>query len=387
MKKSLITKEYLQVIALGILILLIFLPSLYMEIYKYDWNDYGLHISFAQNLEAGEEIPAFSFAHPFWQLFVIFVHKAASISFQKSAVIVQLASYFSLAMILYRLLKNELKGYQKKFYIPIALALMITTPVFLFLPVDDLYYLGYIGISSYHNPTINLLKPFALLIFVYAVIVIDGRSKTVLHIPIAACLTATSTLIKPSFVICLLPALGLIVLYKIMKKERVNWRILILGIFVPAAVVLIWQYYVAYIADEPAVLFAPFEVMRAYSGFLLPKFLLSILFPLLVTIIYYKDAIKDQKMKLAWLIFFFGAIYTYFFAEGGSRFEHGNFGWSGEIALFVLFVMTTIFFFKRSASQGQVSRTDKLLLAFGFSPHIIAGIVYYVHCLLENTFF
>jgi hypothetical protein len=386
MKKLSITKEYLQVIILGILLVLIFLPSLYQEIYVFDWNDYGLHISFAQSLEAGEEIPAFSFAHPFWQLIVILVHKAASISFQKSAIIVQLVAYFFLAVIIYRLLGSELKGYLRKLSIPLSIAMMIATPVFLFVSMDKLYYLGYVGISSYHNPTINLLKPFALLIFFYGVIAIDGRSKTVLHIAIAASLTAISALIKPSFVICLLPALGLVVLYEILKKQPVNWRILILGICLPAVIVLTWQYYIAYISDEPAVLFAPFEVMRSYSDFLLPKFLLSILFPLLVTIVYYKDAIKDRQMHLAWLTFFFGAIYTYFFAEGGSRFQHGNFGWSGEIALFVLFVISTIFFFKSKSSQEQFSRKDKLILAFGFSPHIIAGIIYYVHCLLENTF-
>jgi hypothetical protein len=75
----------------------------------------------------------------------------------------------------------------------------------------------------------------------------------------------------------------------------------------------------------------PFRVFNFYSApvFHLPKLVLSILFPLTVSSIYFDVARKDIVLGLAWVTFIIGAIYSYFFVEAGPVMLAGNFIWSG----------------------------------------------------------
>lgn len=147
------------------------------------------------------------------------------------------------------------------------------------------------------------------------------------------------------------------------------------------------QFLFAYAPDEPGIIFAPFAVMQYYSTNLLAKFILSIFFPLAMTLVYYKKIFQDSSVIFSWLCFIIGAVFTYFLAEEGVRFIHGNFGWSGEITLFLLFVTIVIFWIKNFYEKDQQKLANLLILAGTFIPHVIFGIIYYSYSITQNTFF
>jgi len=197
--------------------------------------------------------------------------------------------------------------------------------------------------------------------------------------------SALGVLAKPSYVIALLPALGLIGVYWFLKKRRLDWVGLILGFFIPTVGLLAWQYLGAYsservIPDEAGIAFAPFIVYGRASGWLLPKFFLSFLFPLGVYSFYFSSARRDVGFNLAWLSFGVGALLTYFFAETGVRLQDANFAWSGQITLFVLYCVSTVFFIRQVVKRegcGKFYFAEWVCMG-GFGLHLVSGLLWYV---------
>jgi hypothetical protein len=181
----------------------------------------------------------------------------------------------------------------------------------------------------------------------------------------------------------LLPALGIILVYRLARKQYVNLTALLFGIGLPAGLMLAWQFLITYYGDEgSSIRFLPFAVMEASSGYLAPKLFLSILFPLSVLISYFKQVLKDTRMALAWLVFAFGILYTYLFAETGQRFLDGNFGWSGEIALVLLFAVSTLFWLENSTKRESY----QWWLYAAWSLHVLFGLIYYSFCVLNYSY-
>ena len=150
---------------------------------------------------------------------------------------------------------------------------------------DKLFYLGYIGLATYHNPTIHLLQPVALLSFLLAVRVLTSFCSSWKVVLSSTLLIIFSALIKPNYLLCILPALGLMVVIRLLWNKPVDWRLLIAGFLAPGTLILLVQLFLTYYLpgnDASSIIFDPLAVMRGYSGYLLPKFFLSILFPLAV---------------------------------------------------------------------------------------------------------
>jgi hypothetical protein len=192
-----------------------------------------------------------------------------------------------------------------------------------------------------------------------------------------------ATYIKPVFAICILPAIGILMAYRLLKKQELNWKILSLGLILPTVVVLAWQYMLTYQASgSGGIIFAPFSVMRLYSKWLTAKFLLSILFPLFVTVFYFSKARRDMGMILGWLIFLMSVVCTYFLSESGTSLNSGNFTWTAEISLLVLFCVCTLFFIE----QVKVNRIKSFVLKWTWAAHVVAGIIYYYFCFVVRSY-
>lgn len=297
------------------------------------------------------------------------------------------------------------------FYAGLSLALMVLMPIDIFTP-DNLF-VGYIGVNAYHNPTIVLLKPFAVILFWCAGQVFQnnmdatGRKRKSVPIWLCAIVSVFCVLAKPSNAIALLPALIVIAGYRIMKRQALDWRLLFWGILFPAGYVLVFQ--MALFTSSTGFIFAPLAVIYSWVRInpdapngIIWKFLLSILFPLLVYVFYFKAAVKSVYLNLAWVVFGFGAAYMYLLAEGGSRLPDANFTWSAICALFILFIVSTAFFIQQiqvkrgrfgeafSAEQSQKARTEYwrglipsarlTIVIVVFALHTLSGIYwYYIH--------
>jgi hypothetical protein len=317
---------------------------------------------------------------------------------QLSGFIVTFIFYVLLSIILYSLIRSTFDSTislkVSLFCVLIAICLMIVMPVNMFsLPSHQLY-LGYIGINVYHSPTMVLLKPLSIMLFLCATQLFcdlpnyrfqTGTFRTGVY-------AILSTLAKPSYIICLLPAVFFLSIYRHFKKQRVDWKLMILGIVIPSALTLVWQYVFTYLLNilgKRQIIFSPFGVMSFYSSWLIPKFILSILFPLIIYFLYFEKAKRNIILNLSWLIFLIGTFYTYFMAEGGGRFSHGNFTWSGEISLFILFVISTSFFLHQNSSfilnKDSWKPNKKFLIGSGvFGMHLLSGILWYYVQLTSN---
>ena len=378
---------YLLVLSLAVL--LIFSPLIYSETHVKSsavTNDYVAIIQFAQQLKHGiSDVPGFALAHPAWEILVIAVNALFGFSLQRAAFLVTISSIVAAAIILYLWIEPILiaRGFSRWWGVALAIGLSLVTPLSLLAPLDHKYYLGYIGAISYHNPTIILLRPFAILQFIFAVKCFQEAASSWEQTLAAGAITLLATFIKPSFAICLLPAMGLVAAYRLFKKQTLNWRMFLFGFVIPSVVILAWQFLVTY--GSPAgsgIFFYPFGVMSAYSGSLLIKLLLSILYPLVVAGLYFRETARDMRMVLAWLSFLLSALYTYFLAEGPPRTLDGNFTWSSEIALLVLFSVSTLFVLE----QIQAGKLKAAIPGLVWVAHVASGAVYYWHVLITHKY-
>ncbi|MBD1837177.1 hypothetical protein [Coleofasciculus sp. FACHB-501] len=380
---------------LSIVIILFFaIPIYFSEAVGRITSDYTFHVNLAEKII---ETKALLVPHFLYHLLIIFT------SLLIPQITLKFAGYYIVPLFCYLVLGivisnniTEVTGKPKLykhsiFIVIVTLSLMIVTPIN-FITWPNLY-LGYIGINVYHNPTVTLVKPLSLLSFLYITKILSNEYKSSLSRTMNLklfILTTLSLISKPSYYICLLPSLFLYLGYKLLSKnKRISWLGIMVGVLVPAVTILFWQYSITYganqaLQEKSSIVFAPFIVMNhlsslAKSNFyylnILQKFILSVTFPAFVYILYFKEARKDLRLNFAWLNFAVSAFYTYFLAEAGSRMFHGNFTWSGQICLFILFFCSTIFIISRFKTDNINIKC--LICAFIFILHLISGLLFY----------
>ena len=268
----------------------------------------------------------------------------------------------------------------------ISFSLLIVSHIPALYFYDKHIYFGYITPTVFHNATMATLKPFALMLFLVTLNTFEKpeKDKNIPVIFFACILLLLSTFSKPSFTVILLPAISILVFTSLLHKKPLNWSVLIFGIVIPAISILAFQYYLTYTGPKESGLeFRPFAVMLHHSGYLAFKFILSIAFPLSVFLLYNKDALHDTMLKLAWLIAIFGFVLTYFMAESGSRFAHGNFGWSGQIGVFILFYASVMFLIKSTAfdcffNWRELLTNKKLVICLTvYLIHFFSGLIWW----------
>lgn len=352
-------------------------------------SDYLIHIGLAEKMLKSHAIVT---PHFLYQMMTILVHKIFLPDPDRillAGVGAVLFCYAFTAGILFVMLRKT-GNIPAAAAAVIAASLMLAGPFAPLAPLDGHLYFGYLAPNVFHNPTILTLKPFALLLFYLSWKIFPAGSNSSSSRLIAVCATVTmlSALAKPSYIICFLPALALLVLGNLLVHEKPDGKLLFIGFIAPAAIVLIAQFYLTYSSaqtslykGESGIVLAPFLVMSALSKWLPAKLLLSTLFPCAVLFCYFRAAIRDRQLVFAWLTFLIGAFYTYFLAESGPRMLQGNFIWSGQICLFILFVATALFF-AREQAQGKVcpglfSTWRALLCSAIYCLHVVSGIIFY----------
>ncbi len=347
-------------------------------------NDYPAHIYWAFLLDKTGMVPD-PLPHFLYQVVVILAeHILPGNSYDLAAAFVGIVCYVSVGLIIFFILRPLITAGPARQRTLIAfivtLVLMLVGPINLGTLGNHNLYFGYIAPHSYHNPTIVLLQPFALLLFFFAIRIFTTPQSSRTTIIMCATVTLLGTIAKPNYTISVIPAIGLMVLYTLLRKQKLDWSLLIIGIALPAAEVLLWQLNYVRGSSLSGFLFAPLAVMSFYSPEnLLLKFILSILFPLIVTAIYWRNALKSIVMKLAWLAFGAGAFYTYFLAES-RNYISGNFTWSGQITLFILFVATLMFLFQQNEELLKEHRLNRrvVLIITVLLLHLIGGILLYL---------
>ncbi len=272
-----------------------------------------------------------------------------------------------------------------------VLATLVVAPFNLLTP--QTLYFGYIAPNVWHNPTVNLMKPSALVLFFSGLLVYQAGFRPrplALWTAAYALLSIFCLFSKPNFLIAFLPALALITLAAMLRRQAIHWVILLGGIVLPTGLMLLIQTQTW--STNAGIELSPLETFglwayhydpTANQGLLL-KFGLSVLFPAVVYLVHARAAGRDLAFNAAWLTFAFGLAYTTLVVDRSNP-TAGDFTWSAQFGVYLLFVVALRFLFQRYG-QGRARPGWALWACMAaLALHVAAGINWYgVH--LTNTY-
>ena len=355
-------------------------------------NDYNTHIHYSYLILRGilngdiSGVPALNLAHPGLQVLLVglYIFPFRMAGLHGSLILVLTGTQILTALILYFYWfenhQSKSEQWQRVFW---ALTLSFVAPVMLLKLLDNQFYFGYIGLANYHNPTVVMLRPLALLSFLLASKIFTGVRSSDRSIIFSAVLVVLSALIKPNYALTILLGLAGMVAFYWLAKKKIDWRMLNFGFILPAVLSLASQWVFLFLLSAEAgegIFWMPFVVESAFSENLPLKFLLSILFPLSVYVIFFRDVIKKSDMQLAGFTFLAGAAQLYLLAEGGERLFHGNFRWSAQIALFLLFAVSARYLYRQKV---MLQWKGKFITGLLYMVHLLAGVAYYLYALFS----
>jgi len=370
-----------------IAVLVLFTPMLTQMLWGRGF-DYPLHLEFVKAYREGN---GKLLAHPLFHLSVLAVLPLLPPlpfleTYKQAGLLVGMGLYLLTALVLYAvyarpMLKSRPTYKRALFAVTVTILLMLLAPVNIFSWREGHLYWGYFLSNIHMNPTLTALKPFALLLFVYVVGAFSTHPhfKTWLAALLAAALTVLATFAKPNYTILFAPVILLVASLRLYRKQPVNWRLIIFGLLLPAAVSILVQMFgfSRPLLNGGAILFRPFEMLTERGIQNIPlKFVMSILFPLAVYLSYWRHARRDLALNLAWLIFLLGAFVSYCFIEQ-NRIGDGNFVWSGQVAITVLFAASMLFFLREHHAAGGGFTRPGVICMLVLSLHGLSGVFWY----------
>lgn len=229
--------------------------------------------------------------------------------------------------------------------------------------------LGYIPVNTWHNSTTIMLMPAALLLFFKSFDFVQLKQESIFgkEAAILLLLTVLSVLIKPSFFFVFVIAFPVFwfLNHKFSKPLMAVMIICSAGL---VAMIIIRHY--VYSGSGSQVIIKPFEAWRTWSNNIPLSLIVSVAFPLMVIVLYPRQALKNKLLQYAWLSFFTGLILYILLNETGARAIHGNFSWQTIICNFILFLSSIIFLLKQKT--GLKSRVAFMV----FAMHVAAGIIF-----------
>ena len=233
-------------------------------------------------------------------------------------------------------------------------------------------YHGYFVPVAYHNPTQQLNKLLTLWIyFSYCAHFLDSRRAEARSVASAGTLTVLSALAKPSFLIAFLPTAGLFALADLVRRRWRHVLMFAIGIALPATLVLSWQALRTYGSTPGSgVIFAPFVVFDLDET--LYKLPASLAFPIVVAGVAVRGGVRDPKFIFAWVFTAVAMFITLLVGEAGPRLGEGNFAWTGQTAVFLIYVESLLLLIARP----DLSRWRTVAWA-AFAVHVLCGVVWY----------
>lgn len=266
-------------------------------------------------------------------------------------------------------------------------ALLVVTAINFVFTLDGSHYFGYIPLTPQHNPTVIAVKPFALLLCAICLYLLQADDK-IQPKWIAAAFVATilANIAKPTYAICLLPALAVYTIPIIVRREWRKLVMLLTGIMLPMLITLSVQYFNTFGESDGNIIWSPFTSVKMYSTYIPVKILLSILFPAVVYLAFFRQARRHFTLNFSWLVFGISACYLYLFAEAGNRARDGNLGWSAMTCLFIVFYYTVLFLVEHWQGIWKVprQRLTYLLCWAVFVVHVGNGVVW-LNYLMHST--
>jgi hypothetical protein len=349
------------------------------------FQDFRFHNRQAAEFLCGAPV---TLPHPLYHWLVAATSALTGLPVSAAGLLVVLAAQIALALVAFAALAHALGdggGRPLAAAAAAALALLLAGPLNWWTPDRKELYFGYLFPNPLHNPTVILLRPLAVALFLSCVSALDperARGTVPARAAGMGFLTVACALAKPSFLVCLLPAVAALALPDIVRGRLRAWALLAWGLLVPGVVAVAVQTWFTLASgrmEQASVEWAPFAAVFAHTrpdaALVLFKLLMSILFPLSAVAALPREAASDRALRLAWAAFAVGALLAYGAAESGPRREHGNFLWSGHVSALVLFVASARFLAARLRTAG---RGPLIACAAVLGLHVASGVRYAV---------
>ncbi|EWT00218.1 hypothetical protein N865_17545 [Intrasporangium oryzae NRRL B-24470] len=276
-------------------------------------------------------------------------------------------------------------------------SLAVTAFLMVYVPVDltlspEMYFGRLMG-SIWHNSTTVVLIPVSMLLFFVAVTFLVADAPGRAYWIAAPALIVLDGLLKPNYLLALLPALALLTGMVMLRRRRTTRTWLstappvgrFLAMALPAAVLLVTQYVLAYQDGGVAYTngirpFATWSLLASYVPGGIPVVLLeTFLLPALVTVLLWRQARRSAYVLGAWLVAGIATAQFAIFAEftaSGALLTHGNWSWGGDVAVYVLYTAVAILWVRHSALLPLWARALVYVVA---ATYLASGVIYLVH--------
>ncbi len=375
--------------------LLLHLPVMYRAIYR-QW-DFQWHIRRA--LAYPNE-----FDHVSSVLFhadFLFFHRILGLPQQPAVLTAILLVMVPVPLIAFALFKKS-AGIQipEGILMAFALGLAVLAPVTIW---TDVFMLGYLNPIVYHNPTSITARLFVIPVAILSFRVYQNQpfrdlNHRVYILLLCAVLMVLSILAKPSLALALIPGCILFAFWRAFRREHVDWRLLALGVLLPAMLMLGLQTIISYYAfdDNSSVAFGFLTFMKLWiPTWRIPvQLLLSVVFPLGLALLYAEQASRHLFLSFSWTVFVCAILVTYCLYETGPRKWHGNFLWTSYNGIFLLMFVSILFLLEQYVRELRLGKsklqffslrfTRRFAFAsFLFALHVISGMAYYVRFTLN----
>lgn len=207
---------------------------------------------------------------------------------------------------------------------------------------------GILTPNPYWNATYLAVRPFTILCFFLTEELLEEYEKQIpvkkaLLLTLFSCLAAFT---KPSFHFLLLPVVGLVLLYRLLRSRFANWKnTLLLGCcFLPSGFLLIYEFFGVFtgenvLGQETGIGIELGKAWYIHSNRISLSVMLALLFPFCVLALNFRELKRNGAFRLAWQLLAVGFLSFLFLYEKGFRLEHLNFSWGYMHGLFFVYVI------------------------------------------------
>ncbi|HHH37677.1 MAG TPA: hypothetical protein ENK77_03580 [Epsilonproteobacteria bacterium] len=297
--------------------------------------------------------------HPLWHIGTYYLSHLLKVEYGIAASIFTAFLVTLYAMIIYKIaqsLDENKEDYAKWFLI--TLISLTIGPMFI-VSLNSRIYMGPGSPSIWHNVTLLMVKPLALLSVYYTIRFFT--SNQLYYSVLAAIVTIVSIFAKPNFIIIFLPALVVFILLKRSFEKRKLLFALVVILFSVAS--LAYQFTHEFgKGKDSSIIFDFLGVWSIYTPSVTVSVLMALGLPFLITLFNYQSVKKNEYIKFSWLLVLFAFILFACFAEGGERYSDGNFSWSWHLSLSFIYLFTIIEFFKQYFLMPAVVRYSLLAI-------------------------
>ena len=320
--------------------------------------------------------------HPMTYLIIHCLSSLTGVTYQIAAPIVMTTALLLTLYLVQKFLASTKNLPEQKIrLLPVSLSLLFVIAIYV--PFFNKHmYIGQFSPNIWHSATTLLLKPFALLSFIYFVIFLkNGEQFSWSNYVIGSMCLLISTAVKPSFVITFLPAVGLYLFLHRCKDSRLYTRVVLWSL--PSIVLLAFQYLQTYQSKgtpsyfHDKIILTNFGVMKLYTPSITISVMLVLAFPLAVAIVGRRRVFDNLFLKLAWIVTILAFLQVAFLAEQ-QKFSQCAFGFGYVMALFLLYVFSMNEYLEWFRNKELVPGiVGKGIVSATYLLHMISGIYYF----------